>query len=670
VNSVAGTTGVNVTRPLSSLSTTISWDTASIVSLVGPRGPSNGVIQFQVQTGGYFPTAIVPIGQSIQLLYLAGSDGGLIDRGAYVYSSNMFNPGYCIVNSNNKTTRYITVTPVLAVQGEVLRFDGNEIITLVGPIGIGADSNPLFTNTGLNLNNYGSYWTTGATGGATGDVIRPNEWITGTSISTSGQYQAIVTSGNTGATGATGNVYLSNDYGTTFVVSAGGATGATGATGTNSYNSIAMSSTGQYVVASYWIPLLTNGATGQISFVKSSDYGNTWSTVLNIGAAGVSTTTSAKTYISISSTGQYVALGLSGADVGTTLYLSSNFGTTFFGIGYPTVGVFSVDQIAVSASGQYMILCGPGGTMYSRNYGFNWSVGTLFASDQGVPGFSVAISASGQFAYVGGRGANPSLLYKNTNSLYGGYLATTARIPFSNASSGFYSISCSETGQYVTAVGCSANSDNYLFTSTDFGQTWFRRTITGTLHVPHRSVSVSGSGQYTLIGGGASQNGSTRNLYSIGIANPVTPILGGTAGSLNGVYYDTTSKNLYYSATKTFVIDNPVHSSKYLVHGCLEGPEAGVYYRGKGEITNDTCVIIELPYYVSSLATNFSVQVSAIFNGKINNYNVSNVIDNKFVVYGNNGKFHWIVYGTRQELDVDPNKSDVVVKGEGPYLWI
>ena len=35
---------------------------------------------------------------------------------------------------------------------------------------------------------------------------------------------------------------------------------------------------------------------------------------------------------------------------------------------------------------------------------------------------------------------------------------------------------------------------------------------------------------------------------------------------------------------KTFVIDHPDDENKYLVHVCLEGPEAGVYYRGKAEV--------------------------------------------------------------------------------------
>ena len=33
-----------------------------------------------------------------------------------------------------------------------------------------------------------------------------------------------------------------------------------------------------------------------------------------------------------------------------------------------------------------------------------------------------------------------------------------------------------------------------------------------------------------------------------------------------------------------------------MVHGCLEGPEAGVYYRGKGEIPEgEDSVVITLP---------------------------------------------------------------------------
>ncbi len=121
---------------------------------------------------------------------------------------------------------------------------------------------------------------------------------------------------------------------------------------------------------------------------------------------------------------------------------------------------------------------------------------------------------------------------------------------------------------------------------------------------------------------------------------------------------------------KSFIIDHPDDSSKYLVHVCLEGPEAAVYYRGKGEITNNKSVVIYLPDYVKNLASNFTVQITGVYNGYVKAYNFDEVKNNSFTVYGENGQFHWLVIGKRFDIDVEPFKKDVIVKGAGPYLWI
>jgi hypothetical protein len=123
-------------------------------------------------------------------------------------------------------------------------------------------------------------------------------------------------------------------------------------------------------------------------------------------------------------------------------------------------------------------------------------------------------------------------------------------------------------------------------------------------------------------------------------------------------------------AGKSFIINHPTDENKYLVHVCLEGPEAGVYYRGKGEITNNESVEVALPHYVDKFAYNFTVQVTPIYGNKIVTLNSSEVENNTFKVYGENAKFHWVVYGSRQEVNVEPNKADVNVKGDGPYLYI
>jgi hypothetical protein len=125
-------------------------------------------------------------------------------------------------------------------------------------------------------------------------------------------------------------------------------------------------------------------------------------------------------------------------------------------------------------------------------------------------------------------------------------------------------------------------------------------------------------------------------------------------------------------AGKTFIIDHPLKPEKYLVHACLEGPEAGVYYRGKAEITNDEFATIQLPDYVKSLASNFTVQITSIYSTERKEPNileVTEVKNNEFKVFGKNGAFYWTVYGLRNYILIEPDKTSITVNGDGPYKW-
>jgi hypothetical protein len=152
----------------------------------------------------------------------------------------------------------------------------------------------------------------------------------------------------------------------------------------------------------------------------------------------------------------------------------------------------------------------------------------------------------------------------------------------------------------------------------------------------------------------------------------------GITGSL---YYNSTyagasglqvSTGSTWASVKSFVIDHPDDSEKYLVHGCLEGPEAGVYYRGRAEITNDEFVDIELPKYVKNLAVDLTFQITPIYEGKkiTTILSATEVKDNAFRVYGDNCKFHWTVFGQRAPVNVEVDKNRVSVRGDGPYRWI
>ena len=103
----------------------------------------------------------------------------------------------------------------------------------------------------------------------------------------------------------------------------------------------------------------------------------------------------------------------------------------------------------------------------------------------------------------------------------------------------------------------------------------------------------------------------------------------------------------------------------------MEGPEAGVYYRGKSEIgENKTDVEVALPYYVDKLATDFTVHITPIYNGNVRTLNASEVEHNKFTVYGESGPFSWVVHGKRSSINIEPNKEDITLRGTGPYKWI
>ena len=157
----------------------------------------------------------------------------------------------------------------------------------------------------------------------------------------------------------------------------------------------------------------------------------------------------------------------------------------------------------------------------------------------------------------------------------------------------------------------------------------------------------------------------------------ISPINSSSSLSNKCLIYDIDSKEVSYSTSKTFIIDHPIDNDKYLVHACLEGPEAGVYYRGTGIIeNNEKMTIINLPDYVSAFATDLHVTVSLITEDGDNicNLSVSSVKENKFKVFRNpvlnsSSIFYWMVMGKRGDIIVEPNKNEINVKGEGPYKY-
>jgi hypothetical protein len=191
------------------------------------------------------------------------------------------------------------------------------------------------------------------------------------------------------------------------------------------------------------------------------------------------------------------------------------------------------------------------------------------------------------------------------------------------------------------------------------------------------SIAIGSSAGYKSIAGNSiivNASGSDLNSNKEGcFISPIDRFDSNETGPTGLMIYNMLSKEINYEPNKTFVIDHPIHSEKYLVHACLEGPESGVYYRGEGSITNNEYSAIILPEYVSHIATNLSVQVMQKLddiNDRIVPIATTMIKNNKFNVCGKNCHFWWTVFGKRMDIHIEPNKKDVEIMGTGPYKWI
>lgn len=207
-------------------------------------------------------------------------------------------------------------------------------------------------------------------------------------------------------------------------------------------------------------------------------------------------------------------------------------------------------------------------------------------------------------ATVTGRGATTataiSLTNTGTSLSASGSLSVYQAITFGNASR-YSAIN-------TTIQGAGAGDKLILFNQSNYDA----RMLVGTNYdfLFKSQGNAAGLGSYKFYSGP-----SAALAMTIGADQNVT-----IAGSL-------------FAASKSFLINHPTKSGKKLLHGSLEGPEHGVYVRGKlkGKV-------IELPEYWTKLvdADSITVQLTAI--GKGQKLYVEDIRDNK-VYIANDGMF-------------------------------
>mgnify|MGYP003343942174 CR=1 FL=1 len=116
---------------------------------------------------------------------------------------------------------------------------------------------------------------------------------------------------------------------------------------------------------------------------------------------------------------------------------------------------------------------------------------------------------------------------------------------------------------------------------------------------------------------------------------PSRLVAGGVTGQLVVTGGIGVSGNVYindhmYAIAKSFLIDHPSKPDYKLQYTCLEGPENGVYVRGR--LTDDN--VIHLPVYWIKLVDKNTITVNLTPVGKPQNLYVKQISGNSIIIDG------------------------------------
>jgi hypothetical protein len=274
-----------------------------------------------------------------------------------------------------------------------------------------------------------------------------------------------------------GLIYRSTNDGTTW-------TGLT-ASGSRSWNSVAMSTGGQYQLAA--------DSAGTGTRWTSSDYGANWSQetgtpIVPPGEAGVSGTGQYQLAVPVSNQNLYIAVS---NDYGGSWTNRITAGQNYWGTG------------AISKTGQYMIVgtnlyySGINSVKVSSNYGVDFSTVAGAVSSQENPFSCSAVSGTGQHMLIGERGYSAKIWI---SSNYGTSFTFVSGGPIPVVTASFWSVAAiSSTGQYML-IG---EQGGYLYSSSNYGVSWTSLTSLGQRQWSAASMSTTGQYLYVCVYGGS-----------------------------------------------------------------------------------------------------------------------------------------------------------------------
>jgi hypothetical protein len=307
-------------------------------------------------------------------------------------------------------------------------------------------------------------------------------------ISSTGQHQAAVVA----IANVTGKsiIYGSSDYGVTWTDVINDAITAGGRFPglTAGYGN--WNTTSMSATGQYELASTNSNSYISAGVYRSADFGNSWLTT-TLATAADELATSGDGRVSI-------------AYKSGTLYLSSDYGATWTS---NRTGLGGTYAIALSHTGQYISIANLTGLVsYSHDYGDSWNGTTSTPSDQFTTA-TIAMSATGQYQIVGYR-TNYTKRKLFLSSDYG----VTWDVLNNSTTNEWVKVAISSTGQYLSATGITGEIGtlkSYLYTSSDFGNQWTLNTSMSSLNsslVYGMDIAMSSNAQYQTIVGYNSGN--------------------------------------------------------------------------------------------------------------------------------------------------------------------
>ena len=288
------------------------------------------------------------------------------------------------------------------------------------------------------------------------------------------------------------------------------------------------------------------------------------------------------------------------------------------------------------------------------------SVGTASSTYASTVFRSDVTNSMGQWIHDGKKRINDDTLIFGTTYLYENlyvYTPSTSNLAYSGI----------EEESYLPSSSVVSNSQLSFYTG--YGASFTHRTqrfkvdsvLDDVARVRHAFALRSDNWPYkfTNIYAGTLYNldtsykqaGAYINLWSILTASSGYSILDFSADyNYSRTYWihsgSMTVNGNFTATSKSFDIKHPTKENMRLRYGSLEGPELGVYLRGRSESS-----VIDLPDYWTGLVDESTITVQLTAIGYPQSLYVHNTSNNKIVVGGVGGEYFYLIQAERKDVD-------------------